>query len=509
MTKTAGEHAWSRIIKAGWSKRSLKEKISAMVFIVFAIILLTVLLDIWTIKISLWDFRYSLQSNELVGTLVEAVELESEGFGDYTRGDISRAELDTLMEATEKAVSGLQKDYNRIGEERLAWTEKTERAFKIYRQECKNFFEIDPMAPEFIVQQYKLFQMQDYLKSYGSTLMSLTSKAVNDFYKQRFPFLFFFPAIILTVAVVMITVVAKTSSTMSKTLVEPIEKLADASRKIAANDLSVEDVKVDNKDEIGDLVHAFNKMKFATSEYIRTLEENRVALDRLHAEEMEKIDAENRLVKMRYKVLRNQINPHFLFNTLCVISGMAKLEDAATTDKMINALSSLLRYILRTEENEISLEQELAMIKDYMYLQEMRFGERIKCVIDCDESLLKTNVPTFVLQPIIENSIIHGLAKKEEGGYIRIHVFTALNENEEKMLSVVVSDTGAGIAPEKLAQIRSELSNEGVERNTIGISNIYGRLKLLYENAGFEIDSIEGEGTVVRFTIPLRSEGAT
>ncbi|MBP5652477.1 MAG: two-component sensor histidine kinase, partial [Lachnospiraceae bacterium] len=121
----------------------------------------------------------------------------------------------------------------------------------------------------------------------------------------------------------------------------------------------------------------------------------------------------------------------------------------------------------------------------------------------------KTNVPTFVLQPIIENSIIHGLAKKEEGGYIRIHVFTALNENEEKMLSVVVSDTGAGIATEKLAQIRSELSNEGVERNTIGISNIYGRLKLVYENAGFEIDSIEGEGTVVRFTIPLRSEGAT
>ena len=492
----------NRAIKAGWSNKSLKEKISALVFIVFAIILMTVLLDIWTIKISLWDFRYSLQSNELVGTLVEAVEQESEGFGDYTRGDISRAELDVLMKATDAAVGGLQKDYNRIGEERVAWTEKTGRAFGIYRTECGEFFKMDPLDPDYIVEEYKLFRMQDYLKNYGSTLMSLTSRAVNDFYKQRFPLLFFFPAIILAIAVIMITVVAKTSSAMNKTLVEPIGKLADASRKIAANDLEVEDVVVDNKDEIGDLVHAFNKMKFATSEYIRTLEENRVALDRLHAEELEKIDAENRLVRMRYQVLRNQINPHFLFNTLCVISGMAKLEDAGTTDKMINALSSLLRYILRTEENEITLEQELAMIRDYMYLQEMRFGERIKCVIDCDGELEKAYVPTFVIQPIIENSIIHGLSKKEEGGYIRIHVFTALGQNAEKQLTVVVSDTGVGIPPEKLEQIRQSLTGDKEERNTIGISNIYGRLKLLYENSEFEIDSIEGEGTVVKFTIP-------
>ena len=142
------------------------------------------------------------------------------------------------------------------------------------------------------------------------------------------------------------------------------------------------------------------------------------------------------------------------------------------------------------------------MIRDYMYLQEMRFGERIKCVIDCDGELEKAYVPTFVIQPIIENSIIHGLSKKEEGGYIRIHVFTALGQNAEKQLTVVVSDTGVGIPPEKLEQIRQSLTGDKEERNTIGISNIYGRLKLLYENSEFEIDSIEGEGTVVKFTIP-------
>ena len=502
MSKTAGGNIRRRSITDWWSRRSLKEKISAMLLIVFAIILMTVLLDLWTIKISLWDFRYSLQSNELVGTLVESVEKESEGFGDYTRGDVSAADLARLMENTDKAVNSLQKDYYRIGEERLAWTEKTVRAFKIYRQECDEFFGIDPQDPGFIVQEYKLFQMQDYLKSYGSTLMSLTSRAVNDFYTQRFPLLFFFPAVILTVAVLMILIVAKTSSAMKKTLVDPVVKLADASRKIAANDLTAEDVVVDNKDEIGDLVHAFNKMKAATAEHIHTLEENRIALDRLHAEELEKIDAENRLVRMRYQVLRNQINPHFLFNTLCVISGMAKLEDATSTDRMINALSSLLRYILRTEENEITLEQELSMIRDYMYLQEMRFGDRIKFEIDCGEELGKMYVPTFVIQPIVENSIIHGLSKKEEGGRIRIHVFTSSNGDEEQRFNVVVSDTGVGIEKNKLEQIRGDLFEEGAERSTIGISNIYGRLKLLYNSADFDIDSIEGEGTVVRFSIP-------
>ena len=126
-------------------------------------------------------------------------------------------------------------------------------------------------------------------------------------------------------------------------------------------------------------------------------------------------------------------------------------------------------------------------------------------MIDCDESLYKVNIPTFVLQPIIENSIIHGLAKKEEGGYIRIHVFAEEGGNEEKLLRVVVSDTGVGIGQEKLEQIRKELSDEGIERNSIGMSNIYGRLRLLYGNADFDIDSIEGEGTVVKFAIPLRS----
>ncbi len=492
------------ILKKRWNERSLKEKISALVFIVLCIILITVLLDVWTIKISLWDFRYSLESNERVGTLMENLEDESVVFSDYTKGNVSKTALKNAMSATDKAVSELQRDYYRIGEERLAWTEKIDRSFAVYRKECTKFLEMPNESPDYIIVEYKLFEMQDYLKNYGSTLVSLTSKAVNDFYKGRFPVLFFFPAVIFCVAVFLISVLAKISNAMSKSFVEPINKLVEASKKIASNDMYVEDVKVDNKDEMGDLVNAFNKMKFATSVYITTLEENREMTDRLHAEQLKKADAENRLVRMKYEVLRNQINPHFLFNTLTVISGMATLEEASTTDKMIKSLSSILRYILRTEDNEICLEQELAVIKDYMYLQEMRFGNRIKYEIDCEEKLYRAYVPTFVIQPIIENSIIHGLSKKEEGGYIRIYVFLAEQGNDKFRLCVTVSDTGVGIPQDKLENIRKDMVKGGLGRTAIGISNIYNRLKLLYDDATLEIESIEGEGTITKFTVPYK-----
>ncbi len=492
------------MIKRKWNEKSLKEKISALVFIIFCIILMTVLLDVWTIKISLWDFKYSLESNELVGSLVETIETESEVFVDFTKGDVNLNQLLKSMTATDKAVTNLQRDYKRIGEERRAWTEKIDRAFAVYRKECAVFMAMPSDSPDYLTVEYKLFQMQDYLKNYGSTLVSLTSKAMNDFYQERFPLLFFFPAIILAFACFLISILASTSNAMSKTLVEPIDKLVEASKKIANNDIYIDDVVVDNKDEMGDLVNAFNKMKFATAVYITTLEDNREMLEKLHAEELKKADAENRLMRMRYEVLRNQINPHFLFNTLTVISGMAMLEEAATTDRMIKALSSLLRYILRTEDNEISLEQELSVIKDYMYLQEMRFGDRIKCEIDCEEQLYKANVPTFVIQPIIENSIIHGLAKKEEGGYIRIHVFLDEKDEEKIRLCVNVSDTGVGMDRDKLEKIRKEMTDGGMGRTAIGISNIYNRLKLLYEDATLEIDSVEGEGTITRFAIPYQ-----
>lgn len=492
-------------ISKEWQGRSIKEKIRALVSLVFIIILMSVLLDIWTIKLSLWDFRFSLASNEKAGNLVHCLEVESTAFKDYTRGNLSSEDLKAFFSDSKKAVLSLPSEYYKIGSERLAWSQKISKSYSVYRDKVSEFLSLDRESEDFLEKEYEIYEMQDYLKSYSSTLLSLSTEVVNEFYQDRFPVLFLFPAIILVIAIIMFAVVIKASNAMSKTLVDPILKLGEASRRIASNDIFIDDVVVDNQDEIGDLVHAFNKMKFATGEYITTLEENRVALDKLHIEELQKKEIENQLERMKFEVLRHQINPHFLFNTLNVISGMACLEDAKTTDKMIKALSSLLRYNLRTEEKETTLENEMNVMNDYMYLQKMRFGDRIKYEIECDNDLKYATIPTFVLQPIVENSIVHGISKKEEGGYIRIKTEQKKDDVNPRLI-ITVADSGVGMDEEELKLLRSKLTDNSEERKAIGVSNIYRRIKLMYPDSIVEINSTKGEGMIFKIDIPFIKE---
>lgn len=490
-------------INLKWQERSIKEKLRGLVTLVFIIILMSVVLDVWTVKLSLWDFRFSLAANEKAGNVVQCLEAESIAFKNFTRGNLSQSDLNATIYATNKAIKALPSDYYRIGSERLAWSQKIVKSYSIYKNNLDLFLTIERDNPEYIAREYELYEMQDYLKSYSGTLLSLSTVAVNQFYLDRFPLLFLFPVIIFVISVTMIFIVAKASNNMSVSLVDPLLKLANASKKIASNDIYIDDIVVDNKDEIGDLVHAFNKMKFATGEYISALEANRVALDKLHIEELQKKEIENQLERMKFEVLRHQINPHFLFNTLNVISGMACLEDAKTTDKMIKALSSLLRYNLRTEEKETTLELEINVMNDYMYLQKMRFGDRIKYEIECDNDLYCAVIPTFVLQPIVENGIVHGISHKEEGGYIRIKAEKLPVENEDDRLLITVADTGVGMDEDELNNLRDKMNVTDVTRKAIGISNIYRRIKLMYKDSDIEISSKKGEGTIFKITLPL------
>jgi sensor histidine kinase YesM len=260
---------------------------------------------------------------------------------------------------------------------------------------------------------------------------------------------------------------------------------------------------VDNKDELGQMVSAFNKMKFATGEYIKAMEEKREALDQLHVQELENLEIEKQMETMNLELLKSQINPHFLFNTLNVIAGTANLEGAQTTEQMIEALSSLFRYNLKTQAKESLLAQELKISRDYMYLQKMRFGDRVQFDIECDVDENKVIVPTFTFQPLLENAIIHGISPRVEGGKVQINV----KQQEDKLL-IEVSDTGAGMDEETLLRIRAGL--EGGEDTPldadivgIGLGNINRRIKGMYEGGSLSINSRLGEGTTILMTLPL------
>ena len=129
---------------------------------------------------------------------------------------------------------------------------------------------------------------------------------------------------------------------------------------------------------------------------------------------------EKQLDAVRLQMLKNQINPHFLFNTLNMIVGMAQVEEAETTEKMITAMSRLFRYNLKSTASVMPLEREIKVVEDYIYLQKMRFGSRIRYAADCSLETADLLIPSFALQPIVENAIVHGISEKPEGGKIYI-----------------------------------------------------------------------------------------
>ena len=238
-------------------------------------------------------------------------------------------------------------------------------------------------------------------------------------------------------------------------------------------------------------------MKDKTGQYIRVLEETKEMADLLHKGELERLEVERRLEATNLELLKNQINPHFLFNTLNVIGGMANLEEAMITEKMIKALSSLFRYNLKMQGAEVVLAQELQVAKDYMYLQQMRFGTRISYHIECKVNVETVKVPTFSFQPLIENAIIHGLSKKEEGGSVYIRVW-----EEARYIIISVADTGVGMSFEQLEKLRNAFKHGATERVGIGLGNIYKRIHAMYPDGKVEVFSKKNIGTVIRLQIP-------
>lgn len=194
--------------------------------------------------------------------------------------------------------------------------------------------------------------------------------------------------------------------------------------------------------------------------------------------------------------LQSQINPHFMFNTLQMIQFKAKSgghqEDVV---RMTSYLSDILKYALSDPLQPISLQEEIGYLKKYVAIQHMRFGEQFILYYEVEEELSELPVFRLMLQPIIENSILHGIRDKGEKGYIKLTVC-----RRGEAIRFRVFDTGAGMNKERLERLRQEI-NEFNVRN-IGLANVNNRLKLYFgETAGLQIRSLEGRGTIVEFLL--------
>ena len=250
------------------------------------------------------------------------------------------------------------------------------------------------------------------------------------------------------------------------------------------------------------------KYRWVSEERLEALIEER---GRKYAEKLNQ-DYEREILKRQVYMaaLQNQINPHFLYNSLECIRGQALLYDVPEIADTTQALSKFFRYSINTKSDVVTLREELDNVRDYMKIQQYRFKERFYLTISYDESeeeILQSVLPKLTLQPIVENALVHGFSNKTKHNNIVIEVkVTRLH------LSITVSDDGKGMDEETLKVLNQKLLRppeleeiaEG-RHHGIAMGNVNRRLKLFFgEEYGMNVSSAEGMGTDVEIYIPIQ-----
>lgn len=285
----------------------------------------------------------------------------------------------------------------------------------------------------------------------------------------------------------------------------PMTNLAQAADEISRGNFQVEDVQVLSNDETKIMAQAFNKMKSSLKEYIEEIHSQADIRAKLMEEQMKNLKMTNMLKNAQIKALQSQINPHFLFNTLNAGVQIAMMEDAEKTEVFLEKMSELFRYNLKNMEESVPLSEEIRNLKTYVYLLEARFGDLIKFQFNIDEGCLDIRMPVLILQPIIENSCIHGLGNKEHGGCIKLIV-----NKKEKNIVIIIEDDGEGMEQDMVKRI---LENKYEDKDTkskeghttgIGLDNVISRLNLYFQQDNIiDIQSKKGVGTKVILRLPV------
>ncbi len=240
-------------------------------------------------------------------------------------------------------------------------------------------------------------------------------------------------------------------------------------------------IRMDSKNELGKLARTFNKMTVRVKKLITD-----VYLEKINQRELE------------LQMLKNQINPHFLYNTLESMRMVAEYNNIPKIADMAFLLGKILRFGINTSKEIVSVKEELEYLNDYIKLQNYRFGNSFKASFLVDEAILDSRVIKLILQPVVENAIYHGLSSRAGEGTLVIAA-----EKAGKDIIFSVRDNGLGMKKETLLLLNDYLQGLNNQFSSIGLKNVHKRIQLYYgPEYGIRIESIEGEGTSVILAVP-------
>ncbi|MDD5966835.1 MAG: sensor histidine kinase, partial [Blautia sp.] len=216
--------------------------------------------------------------------------------------------------------------------------------------------------------------------------------------------------------------------------------------------------------------------------------------------EISRLIHENYEISIREKetqlmALTMQINPHFLYNTLNTINMLAIQNDDDETAELIVSLSEMLQYTCKDSSDQAPLSDEIGWVSNYLFLMAKRYNGLFRTVFDITEDLMDCRIPKFILQPLAENSILHGFSDIQKEGILTLAI-----SKSENSLCIEVRDNGIGMDEEQLKKYIQAICVDG----HVGISNVHRRLSLIYgENYKIHVVSAPGEGTSIKIWIPL------
>lgn len=292
---------------------------------------------------------------------------------------------------------------------------------------------------------------------------------------------------------------------MTRSITRPLIELANSATEIARGNMEVDFPIVETGDEVSAVAKACNKMIESIRNYIEETKRNYERENELAANELR---MKNDLNEAQLKYLQAQINPHFLFNSLNAGAQLAMMEGAEKACMFIQNMADFFRYNVRKMEKDVTLQEELQLVDNYIYILNVRFAGDIHYTAQIDERLLGASMPSMILQPIIENSVNHGIREKEGEGHIRLYVWA-----DENDICIEIDDDGIGIDPalaRKIMSGESAHSLSGRDSEGIGLDNVIKRLRSYYGREDvFEIKPGEEGGTMVTLFIPKTGRRGT
>lgn len=319
--------------------------------------------------------------------------------------------------------------------------------------------------------------IQDDIQYYIYYQTKSMEMVTNTLHKQINEFI----VLCALVSVALLVLVAVIATLIAKGILKPINRLYHATMKVAEGDFSAR-ANVETQDEIRVLANSFNNM----TENMQTL------IDKIKEDE-------GKMRRADLRLLQEQINPHFLYNTLDTIVWLIEGNDPDRAVEMLVTLSAFFRLVLSKGKEFISIRDEEQHIKSYLEIQAMRYHDIMEYDIQIDKVLYDYQILKLTLQPLVENALYHGLKYKRAKGYIHV-----TGEKDGEKIKLVVRDSGVGMEQEELEELRREIERPCQETEKgFGLANVNERIHMYFgQEYGIQVQSEKGKGTIVEVVIP-------